>query len=335
MSSLKEIAAAAGVSMTTVSNVINGNFKRVSKGKVEEIQKLIRQYGYIPNQAARNLAQGSSRIVAIIAQGSEDDNIFLNPFNAAYFGALAMYLYKQNYYPLLRVTNNYQTIEREIQGWNAAGVLITGASNHNLEKIASLSHIPSVLTDCYFDLPGSSYVLLDDEAGGRAAGEYLAGMGHRRVAFVANAYPDSDVDLRRLAGLRQALASRGDQVPDRWIVPSWDLQAHREQLASILSEPERPTAFFCSADFSAVRLIPMLGESGLRVPADISVIGFDNLPFCSLISPKLTTIAQDANQKARQTVNMLIRHIENSSLPPEREILGAQLVERESVRRLV
>ena len=101
MSSLKEIAAAAGVSMTTVSNVINGNLKRVSTKKVEEIQELIRQSGYIPNQAARSLAQRGSRFIVIIGQGGEDENIFLNPHNAAYFGALAMYLYRHNYYPLV------------------------------------------------------------------------------------------------------------------------------------------------------------------------------------------------------------------------------------------
>ena len=334
MSGLKEIASAAGVSMTTVSNVINGNMKRVSRDKAEKIQALIRERGYVPNQAARNLAQRGSRIVAIIGQGSDDENIFLNPFNAAYFGALVMHMYKRDYTPLVRVTNNYRTIEQDIRGWNAAGVVITGSFISNLQNITALSSIPTVLTDCYFDLPGASHVTLADEVGGRIAGEYLADMGHRRIGFVANAYPDSDVDQKRLKGLRESLAARGIQVPEAWVIPSWTLEAHRDRFAAMLSAPEKPTAFFCSADFSAAGLIRMAGEFGLRVPEDLSVVGFDNLPLCSLISPRLTTVAQDANAKAEMTVDMLVRHIEDRTLPPEREVLGVRLVERESVRRL-
>ena len=334
MSGLKEIAAAAGVSMTTVSNVINGNLKRVSKKKAEEIQALVRQSGYVPNQAARNLAQRGSRIIALIAQGSEDENIFLNPYYAAYFGALAMHLYKNNYYPLVRVTNDYRTIERDIRGWNAAGVLITGSFISCLQQISSLEHIPTVLTDCYFDIPGASHVDLDDENGGRLAGEYLASMGHRRVAFIANAYPESDVDQFRLRGLRERLADFGIQVPDRWVVPSWDLETNRGLLTAMLREPQRPTAFFCSADFTAGRLIQMIGDLGLHVPEDVSVIGFDNLILSSLISPKLTTIGQDVDKKAELTVETLIRHINDRTLPPERKVLDVQLIERDSVRRL-
>lgn len=334
MSSLKEIAAAAGVSMTTVSNVINGNLKRVSRDKVQLIQDLIRERGYVPNQAARNLAQRGSRFVAIIGQGSDDENIFLNPYNAAYFGALVKHLYKRDYVPLVRVTNDYRTIERDIRGWNVAGVLITGSFIRNLQKITTLSQVPTVLTDCYFDLPGASHVDLDDETGGRIAGEYLAGMGHRRIGFVANAYPDSDVDLQRLKGLRESLAPHGIQVPEAWVIPSWNLEAHRDRLAAVLGAPERPTAFFCSADFSAAGLIRVAVEFGLRVPEDLSVVGFDNLPLCSLISPRLTTVAQDADIKAERTVDMLVRHIEDRTLPPERTMLGVRLVERDSVKRL-
>ena len=334
MSSLKEIAAAAGVSMTTVSNVINGNLKRVSTKKVEEIQELIRQSGYIPNQAARSLAQRGSRFIVIIGQGGEDENIFLNPRNAAYFGALAMYLYRHNYYPLVRVTDDYQTIERDIRGWNAAGVLITGSFMKNLRKITSLARIPTVLTDCYFDLPGCSHIELDDENGGRIAGEYLAKMGHRRVAFIANAWPDSEVDQYRLKGFRESLASHGIALPDRRIVPSWILEDHREQLSSMLSEPDRPTAFFCSADITALRLIQMLGGFGLRVPEDVSVLGFDDLPIASLAFPRLTTISQDVDRKAALTVETLLRHIEHRDLPPERKVLDVRLIERDSVRRM-
>jgi len=123
-------------------------------------------------------------------------------------------------------------------------------------------------------------------------------------------------------------------VPDAWIVPSWNLEAQRDCFAAIFGAAERPTAFFCSADFSAAGLIKMAGEFGLRTPEDLSVVGFDNTPLGQLTSPTLTTVAQDANEKAKRTVDMLLRHIEDRSLPPEHEVFGVRLVERESVRRI-
>ena len=103
-------------------------------------------------------------------------------------------------------------------------------------------------------------------------------MGHRRIAFVANAYPDSDVDLCRLKGLRESLAARGIRVPEAWVVPSWNVGDHSEQIRALLSAPDRPTAFFCSAGFSAVRLIRMVSEFGLRVPEDLSVVALTTCP---------------------------------------------------------
>ena len=334
MTTLKEIARAAGVSTTTVSNVINGNLKRVSSKTVQQVQRLIQQSGYIPNQAARSLAQRESRFVAIVVQAGDDENIFLNPYNAAYVGALTVCLYRKGYYPLIRFTDDYHTVERDIRGWNVAGALFNGSFNRHLQNIKSLAFIPSVFTDCYFDLPGVNHVRLDDEAGGRIAGDYLAQMGHRRVGFIASALPDSDVDLHRLAGYRQSLAAHGMILRDEWILPCGDMEAQRLPLTALLGAAEGPTAFFCSADQIGVSLIRLALSLGLRVPEDLSVVGFDDLPPAALCVPGLTTVAQDIDRKAALAVDMLIRHIENRDLPPERSVLSVRLVERDSVAKL-
>ena len=334
MATLKEIARAAGVSTTTVSNVINGNHKRVSGETVAQIQALIRESGYVPNQAARSLAQRESRFIAIIVQANPEENIFLNPYNAAYVGALTINLYKKGYYPLIRFTEDFHTVEQDIQGWNVAGALFNGSFNRHLRHIESMSSVPCVFTDCYFDLPGVNHVQLDDHAGGRIAGEYLCRMGHSRVAFIANALEDSDVDCRRLVGLREAMGAQGLTVPDQWVLPSADLGSQRERLEALLRTPEGPTAWFCSADKIAVHLIDFMRSLGLRVPEDASVLGFDDLPMAAVAVPKLTTIAQDIDQKAMLSVDMLVRHIKNKALSPERVILGVSLVERESVKKI-
>ena len=334
MTTLKEIAQAAGVSMTTVSNVINGKLNRVSADTVERIQALISQSGYVPNQAARSLAQRESRVVAIIVQANENENIFRNPYAAEYVGALTVELHRSGYYPLIRFSDDYRDVEADLRGWNVAGAIFSGTFSRHLQSIHSLKTVPTVLTDCYFRLPGVNHVGVDDDAGGQMAGDYLARMGHRRVALVTNNLQDSEVDQHRLAGFRAGLAAHGITLEERCVFPQPIGPESIGQLTSLLRSPDGPTAIFCTADRIAAQLMQLLSAEGFRVPEDVSVLGFDNLPMAEITHPPLTTLAQDIDQKARLVVDMLLRHIRQDTLAPERTLLGVWLIERQSVRRV-
>ena len=220
MKTLKEIAQAAGVSMATVSNVINGNHNRVSADTVERIQAIIQASGYVPNQAARSLAHRESHVIAVIVQAHEGENIFRNPYTAEYVGALTVELYRNGYYPLIRFTDDFQAVESDLRGWNVAGAIFNGSFSRHLQRIHALPPIPTVFTDCYFRIPGINHVGVDDETGGQMAGEYLGKMGHRRVAFVANYLEDSEVDQHRLHGFRQGLERCGVTIPDENVFPT-------------------------------------------------------------------------------------------------------------------
>ena len=334
MTTHKEIAQAAGVSMTTVSNVINGKLNRVSADTVERIQALISQSGYVPNQAARSLAQRESRVVAIIVQASENENIFRNPYAAEYVGALTVELHRSGYYPLIRFSDDYRDVEADLRGWNVAGAIFSGTFSRHLQSIHSLKTVPTVLTDCYFRLPGVNHVGVDDDAGGQMAGDYLTRMGHRRVALVTNNLQDSEVDQHRLAGFRAGLAAHGITLEERCVFPQPIGPESIGQLTSLLRSPDGPTAIFCTADRIAAQLMQLLSAEGFRVPEDVSVLGFDNLPMAEITHPPLTTLAQDIDQKARLVVDMLLRHIRQDTLAPERTLLGVWLIERQSVRRV-
>ena len=337
MATLKEIAQAAGVSMTTVSNVINGNKNRVSADTVARIQRLIDQMGYVPNQAARSLAQRGSQIVAVIVQAYDGENIFRNPYTAEYVGALTVELYRNGYYPLIRFTDDFSDVEKDLRGWNVAGAIFNGSFSRHLQQIKSMTTVPCVFTDCYFCISGVNHVGVDDEGGGRMAGDYLARMGHRRVAFVANCIEESDVDQHRLAGFRSGLAAHGIQLEEQGVLSIPMAQFNLKQslpLRELLQRDDPPTAFFCTSDRVAVLLIQVLTQMHYRIPEDISVLGFDNLPLAEMCHPQLTTLAQDINQKAHLVVDMLVRHIQCKTLAPERTLLGVSLVERDSVRRL-
>lgn len=337
MATLKEIAQAAGVSMTTVSNVINGNKSRVSADTVARIQALIDEMGYVPNQAARSLAQRESQIVAIIVQAYDGENIFRNPYTAEYVGALTVELYRNGYYPLIRFTDDFSDVEKDLRGWNVAGAIFNGSFSRHLQHIKSLTTVPCVFTDCYFRIPGVNHVGVDDDTGGQMAGEYLAQMGHRRLAFVANCIEESDVDQHRLQGFRTGLAAHGIQLDDSHVLSTPMALFNLSQsvsLRELLRRPDAPTAFFCTSDRVAVQLIQALTQLEYRIPDEISVLGFDNLPIAEMCHPPLTTLAQDINQKARLVVDMLVRHVRCKTLAPERTLLGVSLVERGSVRRL-
>ena len=334
MTTLKEIAQAAGVSMTTVSNVINGKLNRVSADTVERIQALISQSGYVPNQAARSLAQRESRVVAIIVQANDNENIFRNPYAAEYVGALTVELHRSGYYPLIRFSDDYRDVEADLRGWNVAGAIFSGTFSRHLQSIHSLKTVPTVLTDCYFRLPGVNHVGVDDDAGGQMAGDYLARMGHRRVALMTNNLQDSEVDQHRLAGFRAGLMAHGITLEERCVFPQPIGPESIGQLTSLLRSPDGPTAIFCTADRIAAQLMQLLSAEGFRVPEDVSVLGFDNLPMAEITHPPLTTLAQDIDQKARLVVDMLLRHIRQDTLAPERTLLGVWLIERQSVRRV-
>lgn len=334
MTTLKEIAQAAGVSMTTVSNVVNGKLNRVSADTVERVQALIDQSGYVPNQAARTLAQRESHVVAIIVQASKNENIFRDPYVAEYVGALTIELHRKGFYPLIRFSEDYRDVEADLRGWNVAGAIFSGTFSRNLKKIRSLKRLPIVLTDCYFHLPGVNYVSVDDDMGGQAAGDYLARMGHRRVMFMANTLQESEVDQHRLAGFRAGLAQHGIALEDRHVLSKPITRDNADQLSALLSGPDAPTAIFCTADRIAIQLMQQLSAQGFRIPEDISVLGFDNLPMAEIAQPPLTTLAQDIAQKASLVVDMLLRHIRQENLAQERTMLGVWLVERQSVRRI-
>lgn len=334
MKTLKEIAQAAGVSMATVSNVINGNYNKVSSDTVARIQAIIQASGYVPNQAARSLAQRESHVIAVIVQAQEGENIFRNPYTAEYVGALTVELYRNGYYPLIRFTNDFREVENDLRGWNVAGAIFNGSYSRQLQRIHSLPAIPTVFTDCYFCIPGINHVGVDDDAGGRLAGEYLGQMGHRRAAFIANHLDESEVDQHRLQGFRAGLQKFGVDILEENIFPS-PLTAVDEALIShTLKKENAPTAFFCTSDRVAVQLIQTLNKLRIRIPEDVSVIGFDNMSIAEITYPPLTTLAQDIPEKAHLVVDMLVRHIKKKTLPPERTLLGVWLVERESVKRL-
>lgn len=326
MVTLKDIAEEAGVSVMTVSRVVNKQYHKVSEANVQRIQAIIREKGYVPNSSARSLSSKATRLIAVIVQGAEDSLEY--PYNAIMVGHICYYVQSRGYSPILYYVDDYREVTKQLRTWNMEGAVFLGMFDENMKNIQEDNRIPLIFTDSYSPVRQVTNIGLDDYKGGELAAQYLIDKGHKQLAFVGTSTNISGVVRHRLRGFRHAIEAAGLELPERCIIP--DLP-HFERVKELCQSPQPVSAFFAAADITAMQLIDGLRAMGKRVPDDCSVIGFDNQFFGEYTTPKLTTIGQDIRKKAQIAVDVLFRHIADKNAPAENIILDVSLVERESV----
>ncbi len=331
---IKDIAEKAGVSPTTVSNVIHGNRKKVSKETVEKIEKLLKDMDYIPSMGARMLAGGGTRVIGVLvaepdgekhhAEGHSFANILIR--------SLELEIYRRNYYMLLHFT---ATPEEGIQfaaTWNVEGLIILGFGTADSIRLQSSSHVPIVSIDVYYDDERMANVGLDDRNGGRIMTEYLLETGHRRIAFVSD--NDIGVDHERWRGVCEACEAYSDKkVHIRHIIIPEERRSRTEYYEKYLEgvSGEYDALFFAS-DYYAVEALALLADIGVRVPEDLSVAGFDDTESARICRPTLTTVHQDVEEKAEHAVKKLFEFIEGERKVSMTDRLPVTLVLRGSVK---
>jgi len=338
MLTLKDIAEEAGVSTVTVSNVINGKLSRVSKENATRIIKIIQKRQYVPNSSARTLAAKSSRIIAGVLVGGCGVNMLKDPYNAEFFGELVCAVQDRGYYLMIRYENSYDGLIQSLRSWNVDGAVFVGTPDGYIRKIRKDIQIPLIFTDSYAKGKWNCNVGIDDfKGGGLAAGHFLE-KGHTRLGFVGYGFQkqERNVVTERLDGFLSVLGERGVSVRKerRFYVADGDPAADVQRIAARLkTEKCGITGLFVSADKLAIALVEALTEHGIRVPADVSVIGYDDLSATSSVSPKLTTIRQDIGKKAQIAMDLLFGQIGGKDVPPQNTVLDVVLVERDSVRQ--
>ncbi len=329
MVTLKDIAQAAGVSAMTVSRVVNKVPSRVSEDTRRRILCLVDEMGYVPNSSARSLSSNSSHLIAIIT-GSLG-NPLKYPYNALMTGGMTHYMQQKSYSALFYQATDYRAVTRQLRSWRVDGAVFLGLFDSDMRKLREDNSIPLVFTDSYSTIRQLNNVGIDDYKGGELAARHLLQNGHREIAFIGGNAEESPVVRNRLRGFRRALGQENVLLTDSSILSDdVDLNAIRR----VLEKPIPPTAFFATADITALKLVKALHSLGIRVPRDCSVIGFDNLEQVEFSMPPLTTIAQDIDRKAELAADLVIRMIEDKTAPVQNIVLDVELVERESVRNL-
>ncbi|MBN1966986.1 MAG: LacI family DNA-binding transcriptional regulator [Anaerolineae bacterium] len=331
---MQQVADRAGVSRTTVSLVLNDvPHVNIPQETRDRVLQAAQELEYARDYAALSLATGRSHTVAFILHQSADV-LAVNLFVGRVLTGVARVLSQADYHLLfyaLPPAAPAGAYARLIRSQRVDGLLISGPTieDPELETLHD-EGVPIVMqgTPGITDLP---CVDVDNVASARMAVEHLIALGHQRIAHISNAPLTYTASRDRLAGYRIALAEAGLPVDPALIsYGSFTDDSGYAAMTDLLARPERPTAVFVASDVVALGAIQAIREHGLRIPDDISVIGFDDIPFMSYIEPGLTTIHLPAIELGYQAGQIMLRLLQEESIPTPRILLETELIVRGS-----
>ncbi|WP_026507188.1 LacI family DNA-binding transcriptional regulator [Butyrivibrio sp. MC2013] len=335
MVTIRDIARATGVSTTTVSNVIHGRDNRVSAEVIQKINEAIAKLGYVPNMSARSLVSSKSKVIGFVNHVITGNNgaFMEDPFHSAAISTIESTLQLNGYYLMLRTVDTAQELLAFLQRWNVDGLFFTGIFKDKFYDTLSGLNIPVVLLDSYVKNPGFCNVGLEDFQGSYLATRHLIDNGHKKIGFASPGIKDGGVLQERFLGYKAAL-SESSIAFDKSLVFNYEMDLYScREAAREISLHKSLTGLVVTADIMAAGIMAGLREEGLRVPEDISIVGFDDINIARMVSPTLTTIHQDMALKGRLAVDFMIQLLNGRKLDTTDISLPVRLVERESVIR--
>ncbi len=332
---IKDVAAAAGVSATTVSHILNAvEGKRINPDTRQLVLEAAERLGYLPNNLARGLRLSRSYTVGFLS-----DEIATTPHAGQIIKGAQEAAAERGLLLLMLNTGNDRELERKeidlLLQHRVDGILYASMYHRIVAVPEQLRPVPTVLLDARSDDPAFPSVVPDEEQGGRTATRELLDHGHRRIGFVTNS-DDIPATPGRLAGYRGALAEAGIAFdPDLVAADRSDAQGGYRAARRLLDTAQRPTALFCFNDRMAMGAYRAAAELGLAIPGDLSVIGFDNQELISEnLFPALSTVAlphYEMGARAIAQLQAVIDAPEPAGGPRSQEVLHCPLVPRDSV----
>jgi len=330
MATMKEVAQAAGVSITTVSHVLNQT-RFVSDELSARVLEAIRELNYQPNVLARGLRIGQTNTIGLVVPDNS------NPFFAEVARIIVNEGFENGYNVIL--CNSDNDLEKEaayidvLVSKKVDGIIfITTAEEqaHFQELVAR--EVPVVVADRELPEVSVDTVLVDNLAGGYSATRYLLELGHRRIGLItglSSLTPSAD----RVAGYVNALAESGIDPDETLIVPGkFGYQDGEEAAVQLMSLPRPPTAIFACNDLMAIGALRALRNLQVPVPDLVSVVGFDDIELASAVYPALTTVAQPTSEIATMSLKLLLNRIQRNdhTVGGRKEVLQPELIVRDS-----
>jgi len=329
---IKDVAKHANVSIATVSRVLN-NLAGYSEATKQKVDRTIREIGYQPNAIARGLINKRTQTIGVmfpsvssyfssdILQGIEeyanDHNYSVFVCNTAEDGKRTM-----KYLQVLR--------EKQVDGIVFSSEML----KEEYYEVLQAMNIPVVLVSSKTDYASVPYVKVDDKQASYDAVEYLISKGHREIAMISGVEKDQLAGAPRIAGYQKALQDHGIPLKNHYLVyGNFSFEDGCVAMEKLLQTAPEATAIFAASDEMAIAVLSVAAKHGLKVPDDISVIGYDNLKLAEMVVPPLTTVHQPLHEMGKSATEKLIYMI-NSGNVAESSIVPHQIVERQTVRSL-
>lgn len=322
---IEDVAKAAGVSITTVSRVIN-KFPSVRESNRIRVEEAIKRLRFKPNVAAQRLASGSNNTIGLEIPRYE--GIFYSFYAMEIFRSVGIACDELKVDLLMHLTDGRTAINSAAVGGVVFADIIR--NEEHLREILDYG-VPVVVMNYHLEKQKITTVAVDNVKGARAAVDYLISLKHRRIAFITGDLA-TQAASERLEGYKASLAGAGVPFDDAYLLRGdYSRKSARTAAENILRMVQKPTAVFVSSDDMAVEVISVFLAAGLRVPDDISVIGFDDDPVCLYGPVSLTTIRQPLREMAQTAVKELYLKMQDPNREIRHVILPTELVIRDSV----
>lgn len=318
MTTIKDIAKAAGVSVTTVSRALNG-YSDVNEKTREKIMSVAKELNYSPNTLARSLVMNKSKTIGLLVSGLNKGSVKDN-FTFEVLSGVNDYVSETDYDLVLFSTTSIKQREKTYtqlcRERRVDGVIMQGIRTDDpyLQEVVE-SDIPCVLIDIPIETDTAGYITTDNKLGAKKAIEHLIRLGHRNIAMI-NGHEYAFVSQQRLQGFEEAMQGAGLSLNKEWIVNGeFNEEAAESAAVKLLKEHHEISAIFCASDLMALGVMKAAKRLNLQVPEELSVVGYDDIMISSYVSPPLTTIAQNKFLMGYEAAKMLINTLEEKEEP--------------------
>ncbi|MBQ9589107.1 MAG: LacI family DNA-binding transcriptional regulator [Butyrivibrio sp.] len=337
---IREIAKRCGVGVSTVSRAINDH-SDINPETKKRIMEVIRETGYIPNNSARNLKRTDAKCIGVLVKG------ITNPFFTPVIEKIEQETDKKGYALVLRHVEAYENevdvaLELEKEKRLRGIIFLGGSSKHSAEKMKQLN-VPVIFatigSDISEELSRNSYstVSVDDAVESRKMVDYLIKLGHRKIAILTEGNDEPSVVKLRFEGYLDALKSNGIERDDSLIQyvdkRIYTMKNGYQATKSLIESGADFTALFCISDVLAIGALRAFADSGIRVPEDVSVAGFDGQEISEFSVPRLTTLRQPLDDISEETIRLIFDLIEEKR-GHKHLIFPGELIVAESTRKL-
>ncbi|MCL6446336.1 MAG: LacI family transcriptional regulator, partial [Alicyclobacillus sp.] len=331
MATIKDVAALAGVSPSTVSRVLSDS-PRISEETKQRVRAALEQLDYHPNAFARGLVTNTAGAIGILIPPDMNE-FFVNPFFAEMMSGVSEVARREGFDTVLSTSarDELQVLDAMMRGRRVDGVLLLRSRLQDPAIAKILEHgFPAALLGRPADDVDVAYVNNDNVQAAYEATQHLIQLGHRKIGFLGGS-EELVVTVDRVAGYRQALREANIEPDDRWVVSSFFLeQGGYLGMMRLLALSERPTAVLASDDVLAFGAMRAASELGYHIPRDLAIIGFNDIRLAELANPALTSVRVHMYELGQAAAELLVDQIHGEAEKPKRRIIRTQLIIRTS-----